>query len=98
MIDSRRIALGKKLFGQLQERYAELVFVNITESAEDTDHLWVNVVMPEDEEREIAVRELASELSTDLLLTHGCHITVSASTQPGNLSDNSDMRSHSSTT
>jgi hypothetical protein len=36
--------------------------------------------MPHDEEREIAMRELASELSVDILLESGHHITVSSAT------------------
>jgi hypothetical protein len=53
---------------------------SITESAENHEHIWVNIVMPDDEEREISVRELASELSMDILLEHGYHITESAAT------------------
>lgn len=80
MIDTTRVELGQRLFERLQETFSELEMVNMTESAENQDHLWVNIVMPEDEEREIAVRELASELSMDILLEHGYHITVSAAT------------------
>lgn len=81
MTDTRCMELGQRLFKRLQEKFSELEMVNITESAENHDHLWVNIIMPEDEDREIAVRELASELSMDILLEHGNHITISAATE-----------------
>ena len=34
-------------------------------------------MMPIDEDRKIALREMASEISTDILLDYGHHITVS---------------------
>jgi len=77
MIDTKYMELGQRLFKQLKEQFPELKMVDMTESVEDRDHLWVNIVMPDDEEREISVRELASELSMDILLEHGYHITVS---------------------
>ena len=49
----------------------------MTPSAEDPNSLWVNIVMPSDEDRRIALREMASEISTDILLDLGHHITVS---------------------
>ena len=80
MINAKCLEFGQQLFTQLQEHFPELSMVNMTESAENHDHLWVNIVMPDDAEREISVRELASELSMDILLEHGYHITVSAAT------------------
>ena len=78
MIHPKCIEFAQRLFKQLKEHFPELEMVNITESAENHEHIWVNILMPDDEEREISVRELASELSMDILLEHGHHITVSA--------------------
>jgi RNA-binding protein YhbY len=80
MIDTKCMEFAQRLFKQLKEQFPELEMVNITESAESHEHIWVNILMPDDEEREISVRELASELSMDILLEHGYHITVSAAT------------------
>lgn len=80
MTDTQCIELGQNLFKRLKERFVELELVSITDSAESREATWVNIVMPEDEDREIAVRELASELSMDILLQHGYHITVSTAT------------------
>ena len=80
MIKTKCMEFGRRLFKQLKEQFPELEMVNMTESAETHDHIWVNIVMPDDEEREISVRERASELSMDILLEHGYHITVSAAT------------------
>jgi hypothetical protein len=70
--------LSMLLFNQLKERFPELGLVNITESAENQNQIWVNVTMPSDEDIEIEVRELASEISTDILLDYGYHITISS--------------------
>jgi RNA-binding protein YhbY len=78
MINPKCLEFAQRLFKQLKEQFPELEMVNITESAENHEHIWVNILMPDDEEREISVRELASELSMDILLEHGHHITVSA--------------------
>jgi hypothetical protein len=78
MINTKYTELGQRLFKQLKNQFPELKMVDMTESIENRDHVWVNIVMPDDEEREIAVRELASELSMDILIEHGYHITVSA--------------------
>ena len=40
--------------------------------------IWVNIIMPSDEEKEIQVREMASLISTDILLDFGYHITISS--------------------
>ncbi len=80
MINTKCMEFGQRIFKQLKEQFPELKMVNMTESAENHDHIWVNIVMPDDAEREISVRERASELSMDILLDHGYHITVSAAT------------------
>lgn len=71
MINTKYMEFGQRLFKQLQEQFPELKIVNMTESVENRDHIWVNVIMPDDEERELSVRELASELSMDILLDYG---------------------------
>jgi hypothetical protein len=52
--------------------------VDIVESPVYRDSLWVRILMPENEDREIEMGELAAEISTDLLLDHGYHITISS--------------------
>lgn len=78
MMNFKQKELSHKLFEQLKERFPEIEFVNISESAEDPADLWVNIVMPEDDDRQIGLIEMAGELSTDLLLDYGYSITISA--------------------
>ena len=68
--------LGLMLFNKLKHHFPELELVSITESIESADQIWVNVIMPGDEDREIALQELASEISTDILMDYGYHITI----------------------
>ena len=78
MINFKQQELGEQLFEQLHEQFPDIELVSITESFENPYDIWVNMVMPEDEEREIALRDLAGELSTDILLNYGYSITISA--------------------
>lgn len=78
MISSKQVELGKMLFDKLRHQFPEVELTTIRESPENPSHTWVGIVMPEDEDREIEIRELASEISTDILLQYGYHITISS--------------------
>ena len=80
MTNFKQIELSEMLFENLKNQFSELELVNITESVENPDHIWVNIIMPEDEDREIEIREAASEISTNILLEYGYHITISSAT------------------
>lgn len=64
------------LFEQLKARFPEIALVKITESYETPEDIWVHITMPDDEEREIELIETAAEISTDILITYGYHITI----------------------
>lgn len=49
MINPQRMEWAQRLFQQLQVHFPELAMVNITESAENREHIWVNMLMPDDE-------------------------------------------------
>ena len=55
----------------------QCVSPNTIESPFYRESLWVRILMPEDEDREIEMGELAAEISTDILLDYGYHITIS---------------------
>jgi len=78
MMNLKQNELSQMLFEKLKRQFPELELVNITESTENPSHIWVNILMPEDEDREIEVREMASEISTDILLEYGYHILISS--------------------
>ncbi len=55
MINLKQTELSHQLFDQLKQQYPEINLVDIVESGVYPDHLWVKIVMPEDEEREITI-------------------------------------------
>jgi hypothetical protein len=83
MINIKQCELSQMLFDRLKQQFPEINLVDITESIENPNHMWVNIILPSDEDREIEIRELASEISTDLLLDYGYHITISSASTVG---------------
>ena len=78
MINVKQRELSKMLYDGLKRQFPEIDLVDIAESSENPNHIWVNVIMPDDEDREIALREAASEISTEILLDYGYPITISS--------------------
>lgn len=76
MLNTLQIELGNMLFNKVKQKFPELMFVSITESPENPKHLWVNVVMPENEVRRREIREFASDIETDILLEYGYKISL----------------------
>ena len=76
MLNFKQLELGQQLFEQLQPQFADLKLVDITESLFNPANVWVNVKMPNDRESWMDVIETASDLSMDLLLDYGYHITI----------------------
>ena len=76
MINFKQKELSMRLFEKLKARFPEIELVRITESAEDPNDIWVNITYPEDEDRQIELYEAAGEISTDILLDYGYHISI----------------------
>jgi len=68
--------LIEKLMQTVRDRFPEVELINIMESPEDSESLWINVSGPEDEDREIALREFAADKTTDILTDYGYHMLV----------------------
>lgn len=66
--------LANELYTAIKEKFPEVELMSITESPEDPADLWLNIAVSTDEDREIEIREFASEKSTDILLDYGLHI------------------------
>jgi phosphoenolpyruvate synthase/pyruvate phosphate dikinase len=62
MINFKQKELSKMLFEKLQKKFPEIELVEIMESPENPNHIWVNIIMPEDEDREIALAEKAGKI------------------------------------
>ncbi|HHC24387.1 MAG TPA: hypothetical protein ENK58_03085 [Desulfobacterales bacterium] len=68
--------LVEGVVSSIRKKYPETQLVEITESPENPDTLWVCVTAPDDEEREIELRSFAAEKCTDVLCDYGYHILV----------------------
>jgi hypothetical protein len=80
MINFKQKELSQQLFDKLKTQYPEIELVSIEESPIYQDSIWVNIIMPEDEERDISMSELAAEISTDMLTDYGYDIMISPAT------------------
>lgn len=78
MFNLKQTELSHMLFERLKDRFSEIELDGIIESAENPQHVWVSIVMPGDEDREIELQEMAGEISTDILLDYGYHISIVA--------------------
>ena len=45
------------LFNKLKEKFPEIDFVGLSESAENRDSIWVNIKYPHDEDRQIELHK-----------------------------------------
>jgi hypothetical protein len=74
MLNLKQIELSQRLFDQLKQQAPDIELLKVVESPENPHHVWVDIAMPTDEERELAVISAAAELSTDILLDYGYYI------------------------
>ena len=75
MMNFKQKELIDVLFYTIKEKFPEVELINITESPEDPNDLWMNITAPHDEEREIELRAFASDKATDILVNYGYHIS-----------------------
>lgn len=78
MINFKQKELSEMLFEKLQKKFPEIELVEIMESPENPNHIWVEITMPEDEDREIALAEKAGKISTGILMKYGYLIMISS--------------------
>ncbi|MDM8523284.1 hypothetical protein QUF80_07930 [Desulfococcaceae bacterium HSG8] len=78
MFNFKQKELSHMLFDRLKQKFSEIKLVSITPTFENPDNIWVNIIYPDDEDRQIELYETAAEISTDILLDYGYHITISS--------------------
>ena len=76
MITEKQETLAHELFQSLKAKFPEIELVGLIESPADPDSIWVNIIMPEDDDRQIDLREFAAEQATDILLDLDEHFSV----------------------
>ncbi|MCP4113714.1 MAG: hypothetical protein GY749_50670 [Desulfobacteraceae bacterium] len=64
------------LLEELGKYFPDVQFVDISESPENPNDLWINVTEPEDEDREIELTKFFSEKTADILTDYGYHMLV----------------------
>jgi hypothetical protein len=84
MINFKQEELIEEMIRHVQEKFPEIRLVEISESPEDPQDLWVRVTAPEDEDRKLELISFACEKSMDILLEYGYHILImpTAASQP----------------
>jgi len=78
MINFKQRELSHMLVDKVKARFPEVEMVDIMESPENPYSLWIKVIMPDDEDREIEARKMASEISADILMDYGYHMLAIA--------------------
>lgn len=68
--------LIENLIKDIQKKFPEVELIDVVPSAETDRTLWIEVTRPDDEDREIELREYASEKTMNILLDYGYHMLV----------------------
>jgi hypothetical protein len=68
--------LIQELFAKVQTKYPEISFLRLGVSPEDRDFIWIYVLAPMLEEREIELSRYASELEADILIDYGYMVAI----------------------
>lgn len=76
MINFKQEELIEVLMDQIRKRFPEVRLINVTESCEDPESLWIKVTSPEDEDRDLELRAFASDKVNDILLDYGYHMLI----------------------
>jgi hypothetical protein len=64
------------LFRQVQKRFPEIEFICLERSPEDKEHIWINVLAPMPEEREIELSRYAAGLAADILVDFDIMLSI----------------------
>ncbi len=75
-INTKQQELIQRLVEDLNRHFPDIKFVDVTESPENPNDLWINVTRPEDDDREIELTDFFSEKTADILMDYGYHMLV----------------------
>ncbi|MCP3966244.1 MAG: hypothetical protein GY718_07810 [Lentisphaerae bacterium] len=75
-LNHKQEELIEEVVDELKEKYPEIKLVDVTESPENPDTLWICITAPDDEDREIELRSFAADKCTDILCDYGYHMLV----------------------
>lgn len=66
----------KNLFEQVKTRFPEIEFLGLERNPEDKEHIWITVLAPMSEEREIQLSRYAAGLAADILVEFDIMLSV----------------------
>ncbi|MDM8538243.1 hypothetical protein QUF70_15930 [Desulfobacterales bacterium HSG17] len=75
-INFKQEELIENLMNIVRSKFPEVELINISESPEDSESLWINVTAPGNEDKEIELRAFASDKTTDILIDYGYHMLI----------------------
>ncbi len=76
MINFKEKELVNDFFKTAKKKFPEIELVNITRSPDDANHIWINVSVPNNEDRLIELTEFSSEKGHEILLDYGYWISI----------------------
>ncbi len=76
MLNFKQEELIDQLVRHISEKFPEVRLIDITESPETSETLWVNVTAPEDEDRMMELITFSADKATDILTDYGYHMLV----------------------
>ena len=68
--------LIEELLAIIKKNYPESDLIEITESSENPQTLWIKITAPKDLDKKIALSEFAADKCTDILCDYGYHMLV----------------------
>jgi len=83
MINFKQEELIEQLVNHIRAKYPEVKLIEVTESPEDSDSLWLIVTAPKDEDRESELITYSADKSMDILLDYGYHMLVMPAHETG---------------
>jgi len=75
-INSKQEQLIEEFQDDLKKHFPDVSFVEVSESCENPNDLWIHVTSPEDEDREIELVEFFGEKTMNVLLDYGYHMLI----------------------
>jgi len=76
MINFRQEELIEELMNQIRKKFPEIERVDVTESPEYPQSLWLNVTEPGTEDGMLELTEFSGDRTMDILLDYGYHMLV----------------------
>jgi acetolactate synthase regulatory subunit len=75
-INFKQEELIKKIMRAIRRKFPEVRLIDVTESPDDPEILWLNMTAPEDEDREIELLRFGSKKVTDIMLDYGYYFLI----------------------